>query len=119
MSTYHIPPRRRTWALACCLAAVTPLGCLGPVGRSKSETPQPRADQAVGSGETLKSETGVVKTDFRAEAGPEQRIGIHMDLARAMESQGNFEAAASEYLRALEEIDQALVSRITRREHAA
>lgn len=51
-------------------------------------------------------DSGVVRTEFRAEIGPEQRVKTHLDLGRAMEAQGNFEAAVGEYQKALESAEK-------------
>lgn len=42
------------------------------------------------------------KTDFHREATPEQGFNVHVEYARALESQGNFEAAVSEYQKAVD-----------------
>jgi tetratricopeptide (TPR) repeat protein len=51
-------------------------------------------------------ETGVVKSDFRRELRPEQQVGLHLDLARMLEAQGNGEAAVAEYQKAIAAIER-------------
>jgi tetratricopeptide (TPR) repeat protein len=49
-----------------------------------------------------KSEEMVMKTDFRRKADTNQKFNVHLELGRAYESEGNYEAAVNEYQKSIE-----------------
>jgi Flp pilus assembly protein TadD len=49
---------------------------------------------------TAATKASSAKTDFHSEVTASQQFNVHVELARALESQGNFEAAIAEYQKA-------------------
>ncbi len=103
-------PARRWWnlALMCCLAtASTILGaatCKGDPPWRKTDSPQtpPATPDGVAPAMTSVDLNKVYDPNgFRKDVTPEQRIHVHIDLGRVFETQGNFDAALSEYQLAL------------------
>jgi Flp pilus assembly protein TadD len=92
------PKTPEAWLGLACLLAIAATGCQS-VTRNKI-TPQSldAASQAKGA-----------EGDKALSAGPiaqKQKVGVHLDLGRAFEVQGNFEAALAEYQKALQAADE-------------
>ena len=51
---------------------------------------------------TSKTDEMVVKTDFRRKADTNQKFNVHLELGRAYESEGNFDAAVNEYQKSID-----------------
>ncbi len=49
-----------------------------------------------------KSEEMVMKTDFRRKADTNQKFNVHLELGRAYEAEGNFDAAVNEYQKSID-----------------
>jgi Flp pilus assembly protein TadD len=98
MPPFHgsAPARRVTWALLL-LAGV--VGCNNRV-RLHADDRRPQLG-AITPAQAIAQEGGVVKSDFRREIAPPQQVEAHLDLARALESQGNVEGAIAAYQKAL------------------
>jgi Flp pilus assembly protein TadD len=82
------------------LCVLTLAGCRSATTRDAAPEPPHRLDAVEG----LRGDTGVVRTDFRSELEPSEQIDAHLDLARAHEVQGQFEAAVVEYQKALDTV---------------
>jgi Flp pilus assembly protein TadD len=51
------------------------------------------------------------KTDFHSTVGQEQKFNVHVEMAKVLESQGQYEAAIAEYQKSLEAADKSGVGR--------
>ncbi|MBX6316509.1 MAG: tetratricopeptide repeat protein [Isosphaeraceae bacterium] len=87
----------RVAGLAGLLALVTAAGCRSLPRRAKDE-----AKPAAATAAAATSEPGVIRTDFQAEVPTATEFNLHLDLGRAHEAQGRFEAAEAEYLKAID-----------------
>lgn len=65
-----------------------------------------------------KVDPGLVRTGFTTGLTSEQRINTHFDLARALEAQGNFDGAITEYQKVIEAFDAAGKLRLDARSRA-
>ncbi len=95
-------PVLRTIALSLLVAVLSALGCRSAPNRHASAEDKKTLTAAEG----IEADSGVVRTDFHREVPPGQRVGVHLELARAMETRGSFEAAVAEYQKAVDEADK-------------
>ena len=84
--------------LALALAFLMPIVSTGCRSMTSPDETKNKSDQASSS----KSEEMVVKTDFRRTADKNQKFNVHLDLGRAYESEGNFDAAINEYQKSID-----------------
>jgi Flp pilus assembly protein TadD len=68
-----------------------------PGGAKLSAAAKPKEDTV-----EVKVDPALMKTDFKREPTLDQRVNIHYDLARALETQGQFEPALGEYQKVVE-----------------
>ncbi|HEV3164316.1 MAG TPA: tetratricopeptide repeat protein [Isosphaeraceae bacterium] len=78
-----------------CVLSLAATGCHSVTNKVKPET----VDAAALKGDPAD------KTQFHSEVGASQEVGVHIDLARAFETRGNFEAAVTEYQKAVDAAD--------------
>ncbi len=70
-------------------------GCQTPTSRGKSEKgPDLQASK--------QSDALVIKTDFKKSVDATQKHNVHLEMGRAYEGQGNFDAAVGEYQKSLD-----------------
>jgi tetratricopeptide (TPR) repeat protein len=84
------------WLGLACLLAFATTGCQS-VSRKVNPKALDNASQAQNPDGEKPAELGPLKA--------KQKVGVHIDLGRAFEVQGNFEAALAEYQKATEEAD--------------
>src|SRR5690349_3384850 len=80
---------------AALLAAFTAVGCRTPHSSGFKPPVSASSENALGS-------AAAAKTDFKRDATVEQGFNMHMELGRMRASESNPEAAANEYLLAIE-----------------
>lgn len=91
------------WAVA--LAAG--LGCHSASLRpGRTPTPDATTPAKLTAADGIKGDPGLTRTGFEAKARPEQELGVHMDMGRGHEAQGQLEAAAVDYQRALDSLEK-------------
>ncbi len=98
------PRRRLGFGLACLMSLAA--GCHSLDGRSgkRPRPPQPPAQSAAVSSDPTMLGLGspTAKGEPKAKPGPEQQFNVHLELGRMYETQGYFEAAITEYQKALD-----------------
>jgi tetratricopeptide (TPR) repeat protein len=80
------------WLRLACALSMAATGCQSPSPRKATNE----------EGSKLKGSTVGEKTEFQGEVGASQEVNVHLDLARALESQGNFESAVAECQKAID-----------------
>jgi Flp pilus assembly protein TadD len=80
------------------------LGCRTADPRPAPMPPAAPAKYTVADG--IRGDPAVSRTGFEAKAKPEQELGVHMDMGRGHEAQGQLEAAAVDYQKALDSLDK-------------
>ncbi len=96
--------RRRAVAGLFAAALAPGLGCQTATPRPAATPPAAPAKLSAADG--IKGDAALTRTDFEARARPEQEVGVHMEMGRGHESQGQLEAAAVDYQRALESLEK-------------
>jgi Flp pilus assembly protein TadD len=103
-------------------AALLGIGCHTAGKRAGDPKPAPTAAahpeakiKTLSAADGIRSDPAVTRTGFEPTATPEQRIGVHMELGRGHEQQGEFEAALGDYRNALAALDVPDQSRKTAR----
>ncbi len=84
--------------LALAVAFLVPIASTGCQTTTTPEETKKTFDVSAAS----KSEEMVVKTDFRRTADTNQKFNVHLELGRAYESEGNFDAAVNEYQKSID-----------------
>ncbi len=85
------------WALTLLLAAAA--GCNRPELRVEDS----RGEAApVSAAQAIERNSGVVQSDMRRELAPPKQVEAYIDLARALEAQGNVDGAIASYQKAIE-----------------
>jgi Tfp pilus assembly protein PilF len=95
--------RSRAWLALVCLLSFVATGCKSVAYRASSKTLDTPSE--------LKGSSVGEKTEFRREVGASQEVAVHLDLARALESQGNLEGALAECQKAIDASDGPLARR--------
>jgi Flp pilus assembly protein TadD len=54
----------------------------------------------------IKADPGIIRAGFDPKVKPGQEVGVHMDMGRGHESQGQLEAAATDYQKALDSLEK-------------
>jgi Flp pilus assembly protein TadD len=110
--------RRLTTAGLIASAAALGLGCQAAARREASPeilttpTPARGAAEAKAQGKALdapagpKADPGLARAGFEPTASPEQEVGVRMELGRGHAEQGELEAAAVDYRKALEALSR-------------
>lgn len=84
------------WLGLACLLPIAATGC-----QAVSKKVSPKSLDAA----SAQAQPTDERSPFPQDVAPSQEIGVHLDLARAFESQGNFEAAVVEYQKAVAACD--------------
>ena len=105
MAAKSFKPSSRVKWLACGLIVAG--GCqstslIKSPSSTSQQAQQAGAQVASSSASGNTADLGVVRTDFKTDVPADDRVNVHLDLGRAYESQGSFDAALFEYSRALE-----------------
>jgi tetratricopeptide (TPR) repeat protein len=94
---------RRRWLALACILPLAGCGTLGHRDRHAKKDPEPAPGVAGALG--MKPDKVVDKARFEARATREQEVGVHIDLARLLETEGNFDSAVAEYQKAIDAAD--------------
>ncbi len=115
---FHGKSRRGDLIVVCGLALASSLlltaPCMADPPWRKSDSPvaPPAAPDSVSPGTAAVDLTKAYDPNgFRKDVTQDQRIHVHIDLGRVFESQGNFDAALSEYQQALAACEQKGIGR--------
>ncbi len=92
------------------LLMVAGAGCKTLPGRQAVTEPALQVPRATPETASVKVDSEIHRAEFRGKPSVEQKINTHLDLARALEQQGEFEGAIMEYQKAIDEF-QGRVSR--------
>lgn len=105
----HEMARRKSLAVLVASATWLGLGCHA-TPRRDPQKPAPEAAKAkpktLDASTGIKADPGVVRAGFEAKAKPEQEVGLHMDMGRGHEEQGQLQAAAVDYEKAIEALEK-------------
>lgn len=97
-------PRLMARVVLAGLAALGPVGCSVPSLRMGHPNANPVAVAAM-------TDPGATKTEFHREVSAGQQFNVHVEMARAYESQGDNEAALAEYGKASEACERKRAAR--------
>jgi tetratricopeptide (TPR) repeat protein len=96
------------------------LACLLPIAATGCQSVSHRVSpKSFDSPSELKGSSVGEKTEFHRDVGAGQEVSVHIDLARALETQGNFEGAVAQYQKAIEACDGSSAHRLGGRIPAA
>jgi Tfp pilus assembly protein PilF len=100
--------RRRDAAglIAPAVALALGLGCRTATPQRDATSPPATAPAKYTVADGIKGDPAFSRTGFEAKAKPEQELGVHMEMGRGHEAQGQLEAAAVDYLKALEFLEK-------------
>jgi len=91
----------------------------GPGCKSASPRPDTKpASKKLGAADGIMPDTGVIRTGFHAKAEPGQELGVHLEMARGHESQGQLDAAAVDYQKAIAALERPGMNRGSARDVA-
>ncbi len=88
--------------LGCRAAGHRPTGTDGAPTSAETKAKAKTLDASTG----IKADPGVVRAGFEAKAKPGQEVGVHMELGRGHEQEGQLEAAAVDYQKALDTLEK-------------
>jgi Flp pilus assembly protein TadD len=79
---------------------------LGCRSTSQDLAPQKASPAKLDATSGIKADPGVIRAGFQAKAEPGQELGVHMEMGRGHESQGQLEAAVVDFQKALDSLEK-------------